>query len=110
MEGFIAAFGNSPWGPLALAFLFGVAFGWLVWGMRPKSREDSATDSPMAQEPKEIVVLRAELQAARALLEQVDDKDEVISSHLSTLDEAVKRANGRLKATLAGIKRAAGGD
>ena len=95
---------------MALAFLFGVAFGWVLWGARPKTGESGENNRTGVEEPKEIIVLKAELQAARALLEQADDKEEDIAGQLSTLDEMVKRANGRLKTILAAVKRAAGGD
>jgi hypothetical protein len=44
----------------------------------------------------------------RNLLDQTEDNDAAIIEQLSTLDETVKRANGRLKTILAAIKRAAG--
>ncbi len=110
MEGFISSFGTSPWGPMALAFLFGVAFGWVVWGARPDRAGGASAESAANEEPKEIVVIKAELQTARTLLDQSDDQDETLTEQIATLDESVKRANGRLKMILAAVKRAAGRD
>ncbi|MCB2097598.1 MAG: hypothetical protein KDE05_08205 [Parvularculaceae bacterium] len=105
MQGFIAAFGTSPWGPMALAFLVGVAFGWAIWGARGESDKGGGDEN--AAEPREIIVIKAELQAARALLDERDTEEETMSEQLSSLDETVKRANGRLKLILGAIKRAA---
>lgn len=92
---------------MALAFLVGVAFGWIVWGAKPASGDKSADGVDSADEPKEIVVIKAELQAARSLLDEAGEHDEEIAGQLSSLDETVKRANGRLKILLAAVKRAA---
>lgn len=115
-EEFLTRFGTSPWGPLALAFLFGVAFGWVVWGARADQRE-SADDDRLPGDPakvgeaaKEIVVIKAELAAARNLLEEKENDDGEITEQLSILDETVKRANGRLKVILAAVKRVAARD
>ncbi len=108
MEGFISSFGTSPWGPMALAFLFGVVFGWVVWGARPGRDAGTDGDGKAAEDSKEIVIIKAELEAARTLLDQKDDDDEKVSGELATLDETVNRANGRLKMILAAVKRAAG--
>ena len=106
MQGFIAAFGLSPWGPMALAFLVGVAFGWAVWGA--KVQEDDANGDVRKADPKEIVIIKAELQAARSLLDgRAGDEEGEISEQISSLDETVKRANGRLKLVLSAVKRAA---
>ena len=94
---------------MALAFLFGVAFGWVVWGAKP-DQADAARDGANADsgDPKEIIVIKAELEAAKTLLSEKDDAEDQFAEQLATLDETVKRANGRLKVILAAIKRAAG--
>ena len=109
MQNFVAAFGMSPWGPMALAFLIGVGFGWAIWGARGERQEDEARLETV-REPKEIVLIKAELQAARHLLEERDGEDAAISEQLSGLDETVKRANGRLKLMLSAIRRVGRGD
>jgi hypothetical protein len=100
----------APWAPLAVAFLVGLVCGWLIWGLRGASAE-SAEITPAAaaesggDERKEIVVLRAEIEAARALLDQHDTPQDDITSQLLAVDEALKRANGRLKIIQRGLKR-----
>ncbi len=94
---------------MALAFLFGVAFGWVVWGARPDRMDGGGEVSDGGREdPKEIIVIKAELQAARSLLDQADEGDEALGDQLSALDETVKRANGRLKTILAMVRRSSG--
>lgn len=113
VEAFQSMFGMTPWGPLAIAFLFGAAFGWVLWGARRGDDDEGEEDEPVVstppgEEPKEIIVIKAELQAVRNLLDQGEENDAAIVEQLSTLDEAVKRANGRLKAILSAVRRAAG--
>ncbi|MCB2113605.1 MAG: hypothetical protein R3C42_03325 [Parvularculaceae bacterium] len=105
MQEFIAAFGLSPLGPMALAFISGVAFGWFVRGGRLRRGDEGAGGAN--RESKEIVVIKAELDAARALLDEKDGEGDAIAEQLSSVDDAVKRANGRLKLILAAVKRAA---
>lgn len=93
---------------MALAFLFGLAFGWVLWGATTERGETAGGERSGPEDPKEIVVIKAELEAARSLLDEKDEQDAQLSEHLATLDETVKRANGRLKMVLAAIKRAAG--
>lgn len=98
---------------MALAFLFGVAFGWVLWGARRGAHSDDADEgeavvtAAAVGDAKEIGVIKAELQAVRSLLDQTDEQDADVTEQLSTLDETVKRANGRLKTILAAVKRAA---
>ena len=94
---------------MALAFLFGVAFGWVVWGARPDRMDGGGGDAAdgAREDPKEIVVIKAELQAVRSLLDQPDEGDETLNDQISALDETLKRANGRLKTILAMVGRAA---
>lgn len=93
---------------MALAFLFGVVFGWVVWGARPGRGEGADGERKAIEDHKEIVVIKAELEAARGLLDQKDDDDAKVSDELAALDETVNRVNGRLKMILAAVKRAAG--
>ncbi len=106
---------SAPLAPLALAFFVGIACGWLIWGLRGSggdSAEDRQANAAVAasaeaegDERKEIVVLRAEIEAARALLNQNDAQQDDISNQLKAVDDALKRANGRLKIVQQGLKR-----
>jgi hypothetical protein len=109
-EGLRTILGAAPWAPLAIAFLVGFACGWLIWGLRNVDGADAegAAAGPSAVEAddrKEIVVLRAELEAARALLDEGEGQQDDVARQLSSLDEALKRANGRLKILLRSVKR-----
>ena len=106
MEGIAAAFGASPWGPLALAFLFGFAFGWVIWGYRRSSQNAAHEFDGGATEPKELVVIKAELQAARALLEKEEESADDMSIQLAALDEAVNTIASRLSSVMSAAKRA----
>lgn len=81
--------------PLALAgFLIGgLAGGWAVrrWAVREGGR---AYDAPDAGR---LAALAEELQTARGLLEAEETDAQETEQMLKELDEAVKRANGRLK-------------
>jgi len=82
--------------------------------------KDANTDEPSAGEApaiekringKEPVsmklgALESELNKARKLLADADEDNAVFSELLGGLDEAVKRANGRLKLIMKSIKRA----
>ena len=110
---YLAAFGMSPWGPMALAFLFGVAFGWVMWGVKSAGTiDDAGAAAPLTpregEPPKELVVLKAEIDAVRNLFGEIDETEGDIANQLVSLDETVKRANGRLKTIVAAVKRAAG--
>ncbi|MEZ5922166.1 MAG: hypothetical protein R3C60_12570 [Parvularculaceae bacterium] len=98
----------SPLAAVAVSFLAGGIFGALM------SRSGDAGDEEVVHkagsdavdgDPKEIVVIRAELEAARSLLDDGEEQDEEIRSQLSALDEAVNRANGRLKLLLKSIRK-----
>jgi hypothetical protein len=89
----------APWAPLAVAFLVGLVCGWLIWGLRGASAEGAEITPAAAAESggderKEIVVL-----------DQHDTPQEDITSQLLAVDEALKRANGRLKVIQRGLKR-----
>lgn len=110
-EGLGSFLAATPWAPLVIAFLVGFGCGWLIWGLKGDAARDSVAGSgalgegPDGDERKEIVVLRAEIEAARALLGQSDTHQDDIAIQLGAVDEALKRANGRLKVIQRGLKR-----
>ncbi|MFN0023572.1 MAG: hypothetical protein ACKVS5_06690 [Parvularculaceae bacterium] len=112
-EALKTVFVSTPWAPLAIAFLVGLACGWLVWGLKsvsePTEKADETTASGGRDDPKEIIVIRAELEAARSLLDDGDERHADIEQQLGAIDETIKRANGRLKILLRAIKTAANG-
>ncbi len=104
---FLANFGSSPWGPMALAFLFGVVFGWLVWGAGPEDEIAARTAFADAEKPKELIVLKAEIDAARSILDETEEAEAALAANLETLDKAVGGASERLKSVTAAVKHAA---
>ncbi len=110
-EGLGSFLAATPWAPLAIVFFVGLGCGWLIWGLNGHQAGESGAASgalserPGGDERKEIVVLRAEIEAARALLGQSDPHQDDIAIQLGAVDEALKRANGRLKVIQRGLKR-----
>lgn len=108
-EGLSNLLNAAPWASLALAFVVGLASGWLIWGLKGDDagsrNAESAGSLLEGDDRKEIVVLRAELEAARALIEEGNGNDDDVNRQLSLLDETLKRANGRLKIVLRAIKK-----
>lgn len=107
MEEFIASFGSSPWGPMALAFILGVGFGWLVWGASPAA-EEGAARAIDEKGAKEIVVIKAEIEAAKSMMNERDEGAETVDAQLSSLNDAFKSANENLRRALTGVRRNAG--
>ena len=117
-ETWLTAILSSYWAPPVVGFLLGVFFGWVVWGAALFNGNDEATgadgeagaakvEGPGAAKLKAI---EDELAKAKSLLE-TDERDNADATEiLSELDEAVKRANGRLKLILKSIKRVKKGD
>ena len=97
-------------------FGFGLLVGWLIWAreiFKAQAEDDApATGDLHAGAAKDIDpsdklgLLEAELKEARALLEETESESEAFASLISGVEEAVKRANGRMKLLLKSIKRA----
>ena len=109
-EGSGALINAAPWAPAAIGFLVGLACGFAFWGIRSSAGDNvedplSKSDEAGLGERKEIIALRAELEATRALLNDSDQDQEELGRQLSAVDEALKRANGRLKILLRSLKR-----
>lgn len=51
--------------------------------------------------------VESEIRSARELLDESEEEAKAFSQDLSTLDSAIKRANGRLKLILRAVRRAA---
>ncbi|MHA7871498.1 MAG: hypothetical protein ACX939_04020 [Hyphococcus sp.] len=91
------------------SFALGLATGWLVWfGGRINGGGHSGLKAPDAPAPdaEKLDALAAEIEKAAALLRQNEDDQVACQEALSDVDEAVKRANGRLKLMLKSIDRA----
>lgn len=97
---------------LAGAFVFGLATGWLVWGERRAgpgragARSMAAPNSAVGvQSPDTLNDIAAEIDAARALLDDSGVEVAALSDALDEVDASVKRANGRLKLLAKAMRR-----
>jgi len=117
------------------AYLLGLLTGWLIWsGGKAASFEDGAAETSdslegdgaadVKQEPSlsagndkkpngndapdtlKLGALQAELEKAKTLLADSEQENAALTDLLSNIDDAVKRANGRLKLILKSVKRA----
>lgn len=108
MSEFFSAFGASGWVAVGLAFLIGLAIGWLVRG----SSAVGESDDGERHHPKEIAGLKAEIEAARSMIEATDGEAEAdpaaeIRDQLKALDEMMNNAARRLKSASSAVKKSA---
>jgi hypothetical protein len=82
--------------PLALAaFFLGAVFGGF---MTRGGKDEAAAPRPLLRPGDDgLTAIAAELQAARELLAEEAAEADDVAENLQKLDEAIKRANGRLK-------------
>lgn len=108
---------ESPWLVAGLAFVLGLFAGWMAWG-RPWG-DDHAPGAgngsnavrngiipAEATSEDKLALIAAEIQKARAEMDAAEENDVAMSGELDKLDQAVKRANGRLKLILKSADRA----
>ncbi|MEZ5891905.1 MAG: hypothetical protein R3C58_01970 [Parvularculaceae bacterium] len=91
---------------LALAgFAAGLALG--AWLSRAKGEagKPAETGEPRRPSDADIAAIEAEIRAARQLLEAEEAEAGEAAEALKNLDEAIKRANGRLKLMLKAVEK-----
>lgn len=122
MQETIAQIMGNHWTPVFIAFLLGLLIGWMVWGA--PWRDDQHDDvgdgedgekirrEPLAEYPadpskagQKIGSIEAEIAKVKSLLETAKEGDDDLSAELDAVDNAVKRANGRLKLILKSVDR-----
>ncbi|PQA89330.1 hypothetical protein [Hyphococcus luteus] len=90
--------------PLALAgFVLGALAG--GWAARKAAAADDSNARKAGPDADSLAALAEELQAAKALLEAEEREAGDVDVTLKDLDEAVKRANGRLKLVSKALKQ-----
>lgn len=89
--------------PLALA---GVFIGVLASELMARHRKGAAPRIRLKRGEDALSALQSEINAAKELLEAEAEEDALSEEALKNLDEAVKRANGRLKLIAKAINRA----
>jgi hypothetical protein len=112
-----------------VAFVVGLFLGWVIWGVSgdPKKSYVSAVDevggathvsAPQLETPGDdvsstdpnVASIEAEIGKARALLANSLEADADLTAELDNVDQAVKRANGRLKLILRSVDKAKDAD
>lgn len=120
-ESWVSGVGWASWALAIAIYIFGIASGWLIWGGR-RSSPDEPADADADAAPAgpggetrpapgpasaKLGALESEIRKARELLEKGEEEAAVFSEDLATLDQTIKRANGRLKLILRAVQRAA---
>lgn len=89
--------------PLAL---IGFALGALVGVRMARPARDDGPHAPLLEHGEDgMEVLAAELKAAKEMLAAEGADNEAAAETLTALDEAIKRANGRLKLIAKAVKK-----
>lgn len=102
MSGFMQML-SAGW-PLAL---LGFALGALVGVWIARQPRESKTQEPVLEPGEDgIEVLAAELKAAKEMLAAEETENQAAAETLTALDDAIKRANGRLKLIAKAVKKA----
>lgn len=101
------------WFTAFIAFFLGLITGWLLSKGRKTGEETEnghagAIGGPASGAPPSMKLgaLEAEIKNIKTLLEAKEVDDELTAETLSSLDEAIKRANGRLKLIVKTVKKA----
>ena len=122
-EGALAEMLESPWLVAGVAFALGLFAGWMAWGgpWRDKTEAgnggpgiapagaDTVGDTalgPSATPDEKLGAILAEIHNAKTLLADAEDAETTMRAELDSLDQAVKRANGRLKLIVKSTDRA----
>lgn len=121
MESWLTEVLTSRWLPVAVAYLLGLLTGYVLWNDSRTSDDnddeiiydvdDESADIPIIEYDTDappsfkLEALEAEIKHAKQLLAENADEQKILSDIIGTVDDAVKRANGRLKIVLKSIKR-----
>jgi len=94
--------------PLGLAgFILGALLGGFMARNRAEEAGGGASDRPRLKPDEDsLSALAAELKAAKELLEAEEADSSDVADTLKNLDDAIKRANGRLKLLTKAVKQA----
>lgn len=116
---------TNRWTVAAIAYLAGVVTGWLIWRVVSSGGNDGRADhrgdlkvngaddaksggdggrKDNAPASRKLSALETEIREAKAILEADAEEHAALAEILTGLDEAVKRANGRLKLILKSVK------
>ncbi|CAK9042071.1 Translation initiation factor IF-3 [Durusdinium trenchii] len=112
-EGWLTQIVANRWLLAIVAYVFGAATFWVLSftdrlpAFFQKTLVSRAVDQPErdADSDEKLEALAAEIEKAKSLLQENDTEATTVRDRLSALDEAVKRANGRLKLVSKSIKR-----
>ncbi len=110
--------GGSQWAVAVIAFLLGLLAAWAArrmtdpkpdapggdLGSEPEERVPGAALESDAAASAKLSALEAEIRKARSILNADAEERAEMAEILAGIDEAVKRANGRLKLILKSLK------
>ncbi len=113
-DGWLIALLGNRWFLAIAAYALGFVTAWFLvksgrldaltrFLQAPKDGEQSSSDT--APDGDKLAALAAEITKAKAMLEENEADQKANFDLLQDLDEAVKRANGRLKLILKSINR-----
>jgi predicted nucleic acid-binding Zn-ribbon protein len=105
------------------AYLLGLLTGWFAWRARrsdQKNQQAGETAMTPDQQTKlvpdavsastKLEALAEEIKNAKVMLHAESEEREELAAAVASLEEALKRANGRLKLILKSVKRAKSGE
>lgn len=106
----------APWAPAAAAFLFGLAAGWLIWGGRRDTIDNTDRIEPeptaarAGPDPESlnatIGAVENEIRAARTLLSESDQEAAEFATEIAGIDDRLKKANARMKLIMSAVRKA----
>ncbi len=100
----------SGWIFFGIVYVLGLGTGWLLWRRSKVNAAAAETDVEVLSSPgtppspEKLAAFEKELENAKAMLEAEAEDREDLDSALSALDDAIKRANGRLKLVMKSMK------
>lgn len=98
---------TSRWTAAASAYVLGLLTGWAIWGAAKAADRHVEGDLNRESSPENgdaLGALEAELEKARALLDDQAEDQKTVLDVVARLEEAIKRANGRLKLIVKSVK------
>jgi type VI protein secretion system component VasK len=114
-EGWLTQMMSDRWLLAIGVYFLGLLTGWIIWKRRNADQDagtaagEDSTHKPEMQlqneQQEKLAALAAEIENAQKMLKESEEESGAYRDLLKNLDDAVKRANGRLKLIVKSIKR-----